>query len=144
MRKGLCLFTLLLGVLLLFATGKANAQKVFSEKSVRGFYGFSFQGEIVGVGPVAAIGALEADGNGNITTASRTININGVPIQQTFTCTYSVYPDGTGSAVCPLDDPLPGAPAVETFDFVLINKAKGFQFAGTTPGIVVLGTGTKQ
>lgn len=144
MRKKMFLFTLLLATCLLFAGGKANADKVFSEKSVRGSYGFSFQGEIIGVGPVAAIGVLESDGNGNIDPASRTININGVPIQQTFTCTYFVYPEGTGSAVCPLDDPPPGAPAVETFDFVLVNKAKGFQFAGTTPGIVVLGTGTKQ
>lgn len=144
MRKGLFLFTLLLGTWLLFATGKANADKAFSEKSVRGSYGFSFQGEIVGVGSVAAVGVLEADGKGNINPASRTININGLPIQQTFTCTYSVYPDGTGSAVCPLDDPLPGAPPEETFDFVLVDKAKGFRFAGTTPGIVVLGTGTKQ
>jgi len=144
MRKGLLLFTLLLGTWLLFATGKANADKVFSETSVRGSYGFSFQGEIVGIAPVAAIGVLEADGNGNINPASRTININGVPITETFTCTYSVDPNGTGSAVCPIDDPQPGAPPVETFDFVLVNNAKGFQFVGTTPGIVVLGTGTKQ
>ncbi|MEJ2365811.1 MAG: hypothetical protein P8075_13340 [Deltaproteobacteria bacterium] len=145
MRKGLLVFTLLLGACLLIAAGKGNPHRVFSEKSVRGSYGFSFQGEILGVGPVAAVGVLEADGRGNITDASRTINISGITFEQTFTCTYSVNPDGTGSAVCELDEPPPeGAPAVETFGVVLVDNAKGFRFVGTTPGIVVLGTGTKQ
>jgi hypothetical protein len=124
--------------------GSALADKGFSVKDVRGNYGFSFQGQIVGVGPVAAVGLITADGGGNITDAVRTISINGVPTTETFSCTITVNPDGTGSAVCPLDDPAPGAPPVETFDFVLEDKARAFRLVGTTFGIVVVGSGREQ
>ena len=122
----------------------ALADKGFSVKDVRGNYGFSFQGEILGVGPVAAVGRMTADGKGNITNAVRTITLSGIPVAETFTCTITVNPDGTGSAVCPLDDPAPGAPPVETFDFVLEDKARAFRLVGTTEGIVVVGSGREQ
>jgi hypothetical protein len=131
---------LVIATLGLGLASEASAAKSFSLKDIRGAYSFSFQGEIVGVGPVAAIGRLEADGKGNITRASRTISINGASLFQTFTCTLFVDPDGTGSATCPLDDP----PIVETFDFVLEDKGRTFRFVGTTPGIVVLGSGERQ
>lgn len=122
----------------------ASADKSFSVKDVRGAYAFSFQGEITGVGPVAATGAMRADGGGNIIEAVRTIAVNGVAQTQTFTCSLSVDANGTGSAVCPLDNPAPGFPAVETFDFVLERKGRSFRFVGTTPGISVLGSGLRQ
>lgn len=87
---------------------------------------------------------MVSDGRGNITSGVRTLNLNGTVAQQTFTCTYSVNPDGTGSAVCPLDTPLPGAPAVETFDFALEDRGRAFRLLGTTAGITVLGSGAKQ
>ncbi len=120
------------------------AAKGFSERDVRGAYAFSFDGEIVGVGPVAATGMMRSDGRGNIPDAVRTISVNGVPLTETFTCTLTVNPNGTGTAVCPLDSPAPGFPPVETFDFVLEDKARAFRFVGTTPGIVVLGSGLQQ
>ena len=122
----------------------AIGDKGFSVKDVRGTYGFSFQGEILGVGPVAAVGRITADGGGNVTDAVRTISISGVPVTETFTCELTVNFDGTGSAVCPLDNPAPGAPPVETFDFVLEDKARAFRLVGTTPGIVVIGSGREQ
>lgn len=120
------------------------AEKSFSESDVKGRYGFSFQGEVLGVAPVAATGTMVADGKGSITDAVRTINVGGVPTTETFSCTLTVNANGTGSAVCPLDDPAPGFPPVETFDFVLEDKGKAFRFVGTTPGIVVLGSGARQ
>ena len=74
----------------------------------------------------------------------RTVNVNGTAVQQTFTCTYFVNPNGTGSASCSLDNPLPGAPTVETFDFVLEDAGRTFRLIGTTAGITVVGGGTKQ
>jgi hypothetical protein len=56
----------------------------------------------------------------------------------------TVNAKGTGSAVCPLDNPAPGFPPVETFDFVLEEKGKALRFVGTTPGIVVLGSSARQ
>jgi hypothetical protein len=118
--------------------------KTFRDADVEGPYAFSFDGTVIGAGPVAATGVVVADGKGNITSGVRTININGFVAQQTFTCEYSVNPDGTGSAVCLLDNPLPGAPAVETFDFALERRARAFRLLGTTAGITVLGSGAKQ
>ena len=133
-------------VLLLICVSPSTvfAAQGFSVKDVRGDYGFSFQGQIIGVGPVAAVGALSADGKGNVTEAVRTISINGVPLTETFTCTLTVNANGTGTAVCPLDNPAPGFPPVETFSFVLEEKGRAFRLVGTTPGIVVVGSGQQQ
>jgi len=118
--------------------------RMFRDADVEGSYAFSFDGTLIGVGPIAATGVVVADGKGNITSGVRTLNVNGVVAQQTFTCTYSVNPDGTGSADCALDNPLPGAPSVETFDFALEDKARAFRLVGTTDGFTVLGSGAKQ
>jgi hypothetical protein len=123
---------------------EALADRSFSERNVRGPYSFSFDGEIAGIGPVAAVGRLDADGQGNITDAVRTLAVNGEIVIQTFHCTISVNPDGTGSAECPLDDPLQGFPETETFDFVLEEQARAFRLVGTTPGVTVLGGGRRQ
>jgi hypothetical protein len=119
-------------------------ERTFRDADVKGSYAFSFDGTAIGAGPVAASGVVVADGRGNITSGVRTLNFAGTVAQQTFTCTYSVDPNGTGSAVCPLEDPLPGAPAVETFDFVLEDKGRAFRLLGTTAGFTVLGSGVKQ
>ena len=140
-------YRFILTIALLAASTAINAEssgKTFSVADVKGNYGFSFDGQIVGVAPVAATGAFSADGKGNITSAVRTISVGGVPITETFTCTLTVNPNGTGSAVCPLDQPSPNFPAVETFDFVLEDNKKAFRMVGTTPGAVVLGAGRRQ
>ena len=138
------LLFLVVTALVLSPMSGALADKSFTVRDVKGSYGFSFQGEIVGLGSTAAAGMMVADGEGNISEAVRTINVGGVPATQTFTCTLTVNANGTGSAVCPLDDPEPGAPAGETFDFVLEANSKAFRFVGTTPGIVILGSGARQ
>jgi hypothetical protein len=122
----------------------AAALRSFSARDIRGSYAFSFHGDIVGLGPVAAVGAFQADGRGNLTDAVRTISVNGLTARQTFHCSLSVNPDGTGTASCPLDDPLPGFPGTETFDFALQEHANGFRLVGTTPGVVVIGEGKRQ
>ena len=143
MNKLLFVFTIV-GLSTCTVVNAGSTGKEYSVADIKGNYGFSFDGQIVGVAPVAATGAFSADGNGNITSAVRTISVNGVPATETFTCTLTVNPDGTGSAVCPLDQPVPGFPAVETFDFVLEDNKKAFRMVATTPGIVVLGSGRKQ
>jgi hypothetical protein len=127
-----------------FSVNRVFAEKVYTLRDVKGRYVFSFQGEMVGVAAIAATGVLNADGNGKITNGVRMINVNGVPSTQTFSCTIIVYPNGTGSADCPSDNPAPGFPATESFNFVLHRDGKGFKFIATTAGTVVLGTGERQ
>jgi hypothetical protein len=123
---------------------QSHRGKTFRDADVEGPYAFSFDGTVIGAGPVAATGVVVADGKGNITSGVRSLNFNGFVAQQTFTCTYSVNPDGTGSASCLLNNPLPGAPEVETFDFALEKKARAFRLLGTTVGFTILGSGAKQ
>ena len=126
--------------------------RTFTEMDVRGAYAFSFEGTVIQLGPavamvaapIAAAGVVVADGTGNIIDAVRTLNVNGTAVKQTFTCIYSVNPNGTGSATCALANPLPGAPLAETFDFVLEDAGRAFRLIGTTPGITVAGSGTRQ
>ncbi len=122
----------------------AVADRTFSIEDIKGSYAFSWQGEVLGVGPAAAAGVFHADGEGNIDHAFRTISLNDLLFRQTFTCTLSVNPNGMGSADCLLSGPAPGYILEETFEFVLEDKAKGFRFVGTTPGHVVLGSGRRQ
>ena len=159
MRKLLAVF-IVLGMTLAFVAvawspsaiaedGHYRDHKGFTLKDLRGRFGFSFQGTILdsnlGPLPVAAIGWLKIDGKGNITDASRTINVGGRAFEQTFTCTLIVFnSNGTGSAECPIDNPLDGAPGTETFDFVVDDDVNEYRFVGTTDGIVLLGTGRRQ
>jgi hypothetical protein len=117
--------------------------RIYKLTDVKGRYGFSFQGEVIGVGPIAAVGTIKADGKGNIPEAVRTVNFLGSTNTQTFRCIYIINPDGTGSAKCPVDIPLPGFPLEETFDYVIEENGKAFRIVGTTPGVVVIGDGHK-
>jgi hypothetical protein len=126
------------------ATEIVNRGRNFTEADVRGAYAFSFQGTVIELGPFAATGVVVADGKGNIINAVRTLNVNGIAVQQTFTCTYSVNPNGTGSADCSVANPLPGAPSLETFDFALEDGGRAFRLISTTPGFTAVGAGKKQ
>jgi hypothetical protein len=121
----------------------ALAGKTYSVEDVKGRYAFSFQGELVNGGPIAAAGYLLADGKGYITEAKRTLSSPYGIVNETFYCTLTVDPDGRGSATCPLDAPQKGFPAIESFDFVIADNAKAFRFIGTTPGMVVVGSGER-
>lgn len=76
--------------------------KEFSDKDLKGDYGFSLSGEAVSgpiVGPIAGVGQISFDGKGNA-VAVRTLNVGGVVVlRQTGTGTTHVNPDGTGTAV---------------------------------------------
>lgn len=129
---------------ILFVSFSQADDNGYTLADVKGNYGFSFNGQIVGYAPIAAAGVITADGKGNIPKAVRTISVGGMINTQTFSCTYTINPNGTGSAFCPLDAPITGFPNVETFDFVMQDKGKAFRIVGTTPGVAIVGTGKRQ
>ena len=65
--------------------------------------------------------------------------VGGTTLHQTFSCTYTVNADGTGSASCVVT---PGTP--ETFDFVIVEKKKEAFFTATTPGVTIRGATRRQ
>jgi hypothetical protein len=109
-----------------------------SNASIKGPYGFSCEGTIVGVGPLAVIGVLTADGNGNGSEVE-TISFNGDIVQgATFTVTYTVNADCTGSFVSS------GLGAVFHNDFVIDDNKKEIRLIPTEPGFVAVCNYRKQ
>ena len=103
-----------------------------SNASLKGTYGLSCEGTVVGVGPLAVIGVFSADGNGNGSEVE-TISFNGViTTGATFTVTYVVNADCTGSFVST------GLGSVFHNDFVIDANKKEIRLTPTEPGFVAV------
>jgi hypothetical protein len=66
-----------------------------SNATLKGNYSALLTGSVNGL-PFAALDLVVSDGNGNI-TGTGTIVVNGNPMTTSFTATYSVNPDCSGS-----------------------------------------------
>jgi hypothetical protein len=87
----------------------------------------------------AAVGQFTADGTGNITSGSQTVSQNGVIGTQTYTGTYSVATNCTGSLTINFN----GGGTAHA-NFVLDNGKKGAQIIDTDSGTVAGGFGLVQ
>jgi hypothetical protein len=89
--------TFLAGAMLLSMVSDANAlpAKSCSNATLRGDYGATLTGTVNNL-PFAALNLVTGDGNGNI-TGEGTIVYNGTVIPSSFTATYSINPDCSGS-----------------------------------------------
>ena len=86
-------------VLRLVSTSKVQAQNSCTNASFLGAFGYTFTG-LTGFKalPFASVGRLVADGQGNLAGAE-TDSSNGQIFQRTYTGTYNVNSDCTGSEV---------------------------------------------
>jgi len=124
----------------------ASAARDFSDADVRGSYGTALDGFVAtaaGSAPAAAVGRFVADGAGTIYNGVRTLVVGGTVTRQTFTCTYSVAPNGTGTATCKV---LTGGvlTGTEHYDFVIVDNAEEAFFTETDPGVTIHGTAQRQ
>jgi hypothetical protein len=104
-----------------------------SNASIKGTYGFSCEGTIVGVGPIAVIGVFTADGNGNGSQVE-TLSLNGEISQGVFrTDTYTVDADCTGSFVSTGPDG-----SVIHNDFVIDDNEKEIRLLATESGYIAV------
>ena len=101
--------------------GSLPAWASCSNASLRGSYGFERHGFNPGVGHVGGIGVVTFDGNGNLsgvqTNVTETTGIN----RNTFTGTYDVNPDCTGSVVS----------GSTTLDVVIVSENEVFAITTT-------------
>ncbi|PYN89574.1 MAG: hypothetical protein DMD87_05225 [Candidatus Rokuibacteriota bacterium] len=149
MYRTLCAVASILAIVCLVAP-VVDAAPGFSAKDVDGPTAFDFDGFVtVLLGgtpttvPAAAMGRFVADGDGSITDGVRTLVAGGAAIRQTFTCSYTVNPDGTGSARCTvITEGFPNS--VETFDFVIVERKKEAFFTSTTAGSTIRGRTKRQ
>jgi len=131
-------FTLI--VLLVAVAPDLHAAKC-SNASLRGTYGFSSQGftevtpdiSSAGFVPWAETGLIVYDGHGNISSGTFTVNTttaNGGPLRGTFTGTYTVNGDCTGTIVADTGDG-----NLFHFDLVVVVGSASHTAINTDPGV---------
>jgi hypothetical protein len=103
--------------------------------SYKGRYAFTAAGFITNKAlthePFAVVGHFKADGKGNI-TGSQTRNFNGTVVHETYTETYTVNPDCTGSSTKTTSTKIK-----TTWDFVIVDHGKTIFAIETDAGNVV-------
>ncbi len=116
-----------------FVLLKKQPHKACSNVHLRGAYGFMASGTIVSVGPVSGVGLMIMDENGNV-TGSQTKSLNGHITQESFSGTYKVQPDCTGSATFVFQ---PDG-STSNFDFVIVGEnSSALRAIQTDPHTVV-------
>ena len=93
-----------------------------TKSSYKGSYAFTATGFIVkpatAPDPFAAVGQYKADGKGNI-TGSQTRNFHGAVVTETFTESYTVNPDCTGSSTKKTSNNI-----TTNWNFVVLHEGK--------------------
>ena len=92
-----------------------------SNASLQGSYGFQRQGFNPAVGHVGGIGVITFDGNGNLSGVQTNVAETTGVSRNTFSGTYEVNPDCTGSAVS----------GSTTVDFVIVSDKEVFAITTT-------------
>jgi len=128
-----------LAAIALMSSSAPHPTPGFTVHDLHGRYSFVISGAVTQgpvVGPLAAVGIIEADGHGNFPFATRTLTVGGELIVQNdaATGTYIVNPNGTGTATFFAESG--GGP--QTFDFALTSRDEVF-FVATIVGIVAQG-----
>ena len=118
-----------------------EGQTSFSNHSIRGAYGFVVDGVVVNHNAgtnthAVSIGRFIADGEGNISDGVRTLNSGGDVQNQTFTGTYTLYSNGTGSVRIQVStigaDEIPVPSSIETGSLVIVRPGDRFEIIGTS------------
>ena len=62
-----------------------------------GHWSLTDNGTVIGIGPRTAVGVFKLDGNGNLLNGVAASSLNGSVASETFSGTYTVNPDCSGS-----------------------------------------------
>lgn len=130
----------------LVSTAKAQGE-LCSEATIEGPYAFAIQGNVQGVGPIAASGTTTFDGFEQVTISGFINTTAGTPaIQTTVSGTYTVNPVAcTGSATVNIPPPgLFGRFTQLTFQAVIVGDGDEIRYLITTPGVVFAGASVRQ
>ena len=95
MRK--CLGSLIAVVLTVGVAAPAHAGGPCSLARAAGNWSLTDSGTVVGVGPRVAVGVFKLDANGNLKDGVAASSLNGSIASETFSGTYTVNPDCSGS-----------------------------------------------
>lgn len=141
-----------MGVIILAAVltygGTSQADQQFTLRSLRGTFGFSGSGVLLGA-PAAVVGLTSFDGAGGCAISARlnaaAVGDAVVPLVS-IACAYNVNPDGTGSQTITFAG-LFGPPfSPFTSDFVIVDAKKELPFilSNATGDTVASGVAKRQ
>jgi hypothetical protein len=111
-----------------------NKADQFSLATMKGSHGFVYNGTIAGSGPIASAGPIVFDGRGQL-SANYNVTINGILFQGSFSGTYTVNANGTGTVTLNL----PRLGIQSHGSFVIVNHGDETFFTSTDPGQTVTG-----
>ena len=128
-----------MAIAVLFAAGLMVSMSAFAQAEEHGCslaraagkWSFTDNGTVIGVGPRTAVGILTLDGKGNVLNGVATSSLNGAIADETFSGTYTVNPDCTGSVV---------RTDGSHFSFVVTPDGSRLDSIRTDPGTVFSGT----
>jgi hypothetical protein len=95
-RKGFAVVFAVASIVGLAATAHGD-DHACSMARAAGKWSFTDGGTVIGIGPRAAVGVFTLDGHGDVLDASATSSLNGSIAVETFSGTYTVNPDCTGT-----------------------------------------------
>jgi hypothetical protein len=144
MKKAMVMaFAVLAGMALSAGLAKADPPKGFSMKSLQGTYAATFHGTVDGTGIVNANGA------GDITAGSETVNDGTNSCTGTLTGSYTVNSDGTGILTLSFSTTktnfgvCPSSPTSNSAAIAFVSPDE-IEVSGTDPGVLVSGSLTRQ
>jgi hypothetical protein len=111
-----------------------------SLKTLKGAFGIKFEGQKIGVGPLASVSRVTFDGNGTFTT-TETGTFHGQPFQRTFTGPYVVNDDCTG--FLDFSSFITTPPHEAHGDFVIVNNGQEFFIVDIEEGWAANGIGKR-
>jgi hypothetical protein len=119
-----------------YGSERGDSDRGFSNRSIKGSWGFSTNGFGMLLAPTApqplpaaTLGRIVFDGNGGC-SITLWANINGQTSRaQSATCSYTVNPDGTGTN----EATFPGSPIVDPIPivFVIIDEGRELRLLNT-------------
>jgi hypothetical protein len=132
-----------LSVLGMVPGAQAAEDKPCSNATLSGSFGYTVTGTTFDTGPVfsgpfGAVGRQTFDGKGN-TSGSQTTSLNGHILALTYTGTYTVHPDCTGSLTIHLS-----IGVINNVYFVINSDGAEFRAINTDGGGVLTTVGRKQ
>lgn len=115
-----------------------NGRSTCSLASLEGAFGISGTGSVEGVGAAVRVGREVFDGRGHASGVATT-SLNGAVLRSTFTATYKVNPDCTGT-VTEVDSKL----GTTVCEIVIVDGGREVQVINATPGATMTASWKKQ
>lgn len=106
-----------------------------SNRSVAGTFGYAVTGTRNGVGPVAGVGELTFHRDGTISDGKQTVSFNGVIADETYSGTFTVNFDCSGSFTVEVISPI--APRTSHVDLVWVGDANAAKAIFTDSGTIL-------